>query len=135
MARWLVHWSDYGVAATICSEKRSGCPKEGDPFGNIMAIADGTWAYSTGVIITYLPDVDPSQVDLAADPHMTITFTEKALPGGCVGETEDPPCARLTISGKMTKVPPEHVNEAKKALFSKHPSMKTWPADHGYSPY
>jgi len=135
-ARWLVHWSDYGVASTVCSEVRTGCPEKGLPFGNIMSISDGTWQDSTGIIYTYLPDVDPSPVDLAANPHMTITFSERALPGGCLNEVaEDPPCTRVIISGMMTPVPDENRTQALNAMFSKHPQMESWPADHGFIPY
>jgi hypothetical protein len=135
-ARWLVYWSDYGIGATICSEQRPGCAEAGDPFGNVMAISDGFWNKSTGTIYTYLPEVDPSPTDLAANPSMSITFTEKALPGGCPGLTaEDPTCTRLVISGYMTKVPEAKANDAIAFLFDKHPDMKAWPAAHGWYPY
>lgn len=141
VARWLVRESDYGVASTLCSEVRDGCPVVGAPFGNIMSISDGDRSTSTGVIYTYLPDLDPSPADLKANPQMSITFTEKAVyglfgSGRCVFTAENPPCARLTVAGKMTKVPdgPEKTT-ALDYLYSRHPYMRLWPSDHGFSPY
>jgi len=135
-ARWLVYMSDYAVAATLCSDVRDACPKVGDPFGNIMAVADGNETVSTGVIYVYLPDLDPSPKDLEANPTISLTFSAKALGDGyCKGTAEDPTCTLLTIAGTMTKLPADdaQVVTAQSFLFAKHPEMKFWPASHGWS--
>jgi len=138
VARWLVYMSDYAVAGTLCSSVRDGCPKINDPFGNIMAVSGGNGTFSSGTIYTYLPEVDPSPTDLAANPVISMTFSEKALgdKGSCGDQTaENPPCARLTIAGKMTKVPDDKQDEAWSFLLAKHPEMNYWPASHGWSIY
>merc|ERR1712110_1320440 len=78
---------------------------------------------------------------ILADPRMTFTFSEQALgnKGSCISQNitaENPPCARLTIAGKLTQVP--QGPESKKALdylFSRHPDMKGWSAAHMFKPY
>ncbi len=45
---------------------------------------------------------------------------------------QDPTCAKLSISGEMQKVPSEQLDEAEELLFSRHPAMKDWPADHKF---
>lgn len=135
MARWLVHESDYAVASTTCSSVRMGCAFKGQATGDIMSISDGDGvADSTGIVYTYLPDLEPSAQDVAAEPSMTFTFSEKAL--GCNTTAEDPPCARLTIAGKLTQVPEGTLSKtAEKYLFSRHPQMKDWGSAHNFKAY
>lgn len=44
-------------------------------------------------------------------------------------DPQDPRCARLILSGKIKRIKPGTIEEdfAKKALFTRHPVMKTWP--------
>eukprot|EP00928_Gymnodinium_smaydae_P057857 TRINITY_DN41085_c0_g1_i1.p1 TRINITY_DN41085_c0_g1~~TRINITY_DN41085_c0_g1_i1.p1 ORF type:complete len:332 (+),score=46.69 TRINITY_DN41085_c0_g1_i1:21-1016(+) len=132
-ARWLVHESDYGVVAT-----HHGA---GGVFGNIISIADGDGPEdSTGVVYTYIPSLDATYKDLMANPNVTITWSEMALEngtsGGCKGSTaENPPCGRVTISGKLTKVPEANKSTALKYLFATHPIMKDWSQAHVFEPF
>merc|ERR1712007_92933 len=121
VARWLVHESDYAVSSTACSSVRLGCAFKGQPFGDIMSVSDGNGTeHSTGIVYTYLPGLDSASEDILADPRMTLTFSEKAL--GCNTTAEDPPCARLTIAGKLTPVPEgEHSETALQYLFARRP--------------
>ena len=98
------------------------------------SITDGNATHSTGVVYTYLPPEDAATQDILADPRMTLTFSEKAI--GCKSTAEDPPCARLTIAGKLTPVPEGPESElALNYLFSKHPEMKGWSGAHSFKPY
>mmetsp|Transcript_124674 Transcript_124674/g.248869 ORF Transcript_124674/g.248869 Transcript_124674/m.248869 type:complete len:210 (-) Transcript_124674:141-770(-) len=135
MARWLVHESDYAVASTTCSSVRMGCAFKGQATGDIMSLSDGDGvAHSTGIVYTYLPDLEDSAKDVAAEPAMTFTFSEKAL--GCNTTAEDPPCGRLTIAGKLTQVPEGTLSKtAEKYLFSRHPQMKAWGGAHNFKAY
>jgi hypothetical protein len=132
-ARWLVHESDYAVVTT--HHNGSGV------FGNIMSISDGNgYEDSTGVIYTYLPNLDATYADLMVDDRVALTFTEMALDGGksggCANSTaEDPPCGRLTISGRLTRVPAEHEATALQYLYARHPEMKAWGAEHDFHPF
>lgn len=139
-ARWLVHESDYGVVSTACAADHEGCAFKGQPFGDILSISDGDGDdHSTGIIYTFIPDIDDSTMDLIKNPWASITFSEKAIPGGCKkGDTaEDPPCARLTVSGKMSPVPKEVVPQAEEYLFARHPQMKEWSKmkSHAFRPW
>merc|ERR1719277_2365260 len=132
-ARWLVHESDYAVISTH---------HEGsDVFGNIVSISDGEGTeHSTGVVYTYLPDLDATYADLMANNSVALTFTEMALgggtSGGCANSTaENPPCGRLTITGRLTRVPKEHEATALKYLYARHPEMRSWGAQHHFMPF
>jgi len=132
-ARWLVHESDYVVIST----HHNGS----DVFGNIMSISDGNgYEDSTGVIYTYLPDLDATFADLMVDDRVALTFSEMALDGGrsggCLNSTaENPPCGRLTISGRLTLVPADHQATALRYLFARHPEMADWGKEHKFKAF
>jgi len=132
-ARWLVHESDYGVVSTHHGD--------GGVFGNIISISDGDGPEdSTGVIYTFLPDVDTSAQDLARNSSVAVTFSEMALVGGTSGgcrnsTAEDPPCGRVIVSGQLTRVPEAHEAEALRFLYARHPQMKSWGSAHNFQPY
>ena len=46
---------------------------------------------------------------------------------------QDPTCAKVSISGAMSPVPEEGLEEAEHLLFSRHPAMKTWPVGHHFT--
>ena len=66
--------------------------------------------------------------------NVTLSVTE-AMSTYCMEQSmdaENPVCARLTVLGKMVAVTNAVEKElAKKALFSRHPSMAKWPSSHG----
>ena len=50
-------------------------------------------------------------------------------------DPESPACTRVTLVGRFVKVTDEAEKEfALNALFSRHPAMVNWPADHGFYP-
>lgn len=55
--------------------------------------------------------------------------------GGCGPslDPEDPACARATLLGRMARVPEEGVGAAREAMFSRHPSMASWPESHSFT--
>lgn len=132
-ARWLVHESDYAVIST----HHSGA----DVFGNIMSISDGEgYEHSTGVIYTYLPDLDATYQDVMANSNVALTFTEMALAGGSSGgcahsTAENPPCGRLVVSGQLTRVPEDQEATALKYLYARHPEMEGWAKEHNFVPF
>jgi len=54
--------------------------------------------------------------------------------GTFLGDPENPPCARLVLSGSFVKLAANSTEEAtaKAALFERHPSFEHFPADHGF---
>lgn len=136
-ARWIVHNSTWGTLSTISTRKGL----EGRPFGNPNSIADGPTGASTGVPYFYVSGMDQSMIDIAKDKGVSLTLSEAALPGftSCAitssgsGDPENPPCARLVISGSFLNISgTEEAAIAERALFSRHPVMATWPSDHSW---
>jgi len=128
-ARWLVHESDYATVITHHNLK--------EVFGNIISVADGDGLlHSTGVVYTLLPGLDATAHDLTQDSRVSVTFTEKALPGStCEGTAEDPPCGRLTINGRLTEVPAANASAANRYLWARHPQAWLWNVTHSFKPY
>lgn len=140
-ARWMARSLTYGFLATTSTRSDGSTP--GDAFGNPYGIAevDGTpYVYGT--------DMDASFADVFASARgsrrASIALTEASLPGptlrackiahGSNGDPENPPCARLVLSGQMAKLAPNSTEEvrAKTALFARHPSYAQYPSGHGF---
>jgi hypothetical protein len=118
----------------------------GDAFGNPYSFAD-----VAGVPYFYASDLDASMVDLFgsanASKRASLSLSEAALGGTksylwkekCkigygLGDPENPPCARLVLSGTMSKVEPasSEGESGKAALLKKHPSFALYPGGHGF---
>merc|ERR550532_2013041 len=143
-ARWMVQSLDWGVLSTVST--RSAGTRVGDAFGNPNSFVDG----GNGVPYFYVSDMDASMIDAFtakdANPRVSLALSEAELTGtkrarpDCVigatpfGDPENPPCARLVLSGKLSKVKAGSQEEeaAKVALFTRHPSFKKYPADHNF---
>jgi len=143
-ARWMVSTLTYGFLATTST--RTAGSHVGDAFGNPYGVAD-----VDGVPYLYGTDMDASMTDLFvgadanASARCSFALSEgqlggAALPKACrvapgkPGDPENPPCARLVLSGVMSKVAANTTEEAaaKAALFDKHPSFANLPSGHGF---
>ena len=140
-ARWMVKTLTYTFLATTST--RTEGSKVGDAFGNPYGIAD-----VDGVPYLYGTNMDASFTDLFVGHNSsrgTLAFSEAtlsgdALPKACTpapgtnGDPENPPCARLVLSGVFSKVAANSTEEAaaKQALFARHPSYVNYPAEHGF---
>jgi len=127
------------------------------PFGNIYSFVDGTCDKSTGMPYLYLSDMDQSakdlkgstDVSLALSEASTLTHQDGKMPFGVqhtcsisasgIGDPENPPCARLVVTGKFIplhegedSVDDDELSFAKRSLFQRHPSMADWPDDHSF---
>merc|ERR1719453_1143322 len=87
-------------------------------------------------------------IDIASDNRVSLTLSDAALapsaaPGsGCVigkegsmsgGDPEWGACARLVLSGTLLNISgTDEEAIAKDVLFSRHPAMPGWPADHSW---
>merc|ERR1711933_277468 len=50
-----------------------------------------------------------------------------------IGDPENPPCARLVLSGNVKNVTKsDELSTAKAALFKKHPQFADYPPSHGF---
>jgi Pyridoxamine 5'-phosphate oxidase len=147
-ARWMVHSLDWGVLSTISS--RFTDQTAAVPFGNIYSFVDGTCDNSTGIPYIYGTYMDQSFQDSLLNTAVSFTLSEASLASVCggsnlpsckihgFGDPENPPCARLTLTGVLSVVlvgdsDDDEDNEfyfAQKALFQRHSSMENWPRNH-----
>ncbi|NWZ98759.1 CREG2 protein, partial [Nesospiza acunhae] len=105
---------------------------QGMPYGNCLLLSDGPVNNSTGIPFFYVTPKDNIVTDLLKNPMASLTLPE-ADGNFCrknVIDPEDPRCARLTLTGQMVTVPPEEVEFAKQAMFSRHPVVRKWPRSY-----
>lgn len=148
-ARWMVNTLNWGGLTTIST--RGTATSVGDPFGNPYSFAD-----VGGVPYVYASDLDASMEDAftadGANPVVAMTLSEAALgntvpdattnvtDGNCVigaseyADPENPPCARLVITGTIYKVADGSDEEtaAYAALSARHPYFDQLPDDHSF---
>lgn len=142
-ARWMVKSLTYGFLATISTRSRG--TTVGTAFANPYAFAD-----IGGVVYMYTSALEASMTDIfagngSATPHPrgSLALSEASDPGkplstckigGVLGDPEDPLCARLVLSGNVTRVAngTEEESKAKEALFERHPAFKNYPQDHHF---
>ncbi|XP_004471817.1 protein CREG2 [Dasypus novemcinctus] len=124
-ARFLAHANSWGCLATVSAQEKI----QGLPFGNCLPISDGPFSNSTGIPFFYVTLKNPAVADLMKEPMASLMLPESEGEF-CRKNTVDPEdarCARLTLTGQMAAVPPEEVEFAKQAMFSRHPVMRKWP--------
>jgi len=131
-ARWLVHGrtTPWGVLST------TSVHLEGTAFGNVQSHSDGPADKGTGRLFFYMTHLDASCTDIQRNPKASYTISENQMYcGGCFMDAEDPNCSKVILSGTMLPVTTNDMNLARAALFSRHPSMETWPKGHGWVMY
>ena len=70
----------------------------------MASFSDGPVGSSGGTPFFYLSKMDPTPNDIESDPRCSLSLSEAPL-GSCGGvDTENPTCARLTLSGKVCSV-------------------------------
>ncbi|XP_068643718.1 uncharacterized protein [Aristolochia californica] len=130
-ARWLAAENSWGMLSTISIEM------DGAPFANVVSYSDGAPGQGQGIPYFYLTTLDPTARDIEKDHRSSFAVSE--FPVGTCGtlDPEEPPCARLTLSGKLKMIPNDtsEADIAKNALFLKHPAMRGWPKDHNFQFY
>jgi len=143
-SRWMVQELTWGVLST--KSTRSDGTTVGSPFGNPYSIAD-----VGGVPYLYVSNLDASCTDLfgpGGNALATIALSEASLQasngsaampscrvGEGLGDPENPPCARLVLTGTMSQLNGTGSAEekaAKAALFDRHPYFKKLPSDHDF---
>lgn len=141
----------WGILSTISSRfsldpttQRLISPNSGGdpvPFGNVFSFADAPCGESSSDLYLYMTSMDQSSIDLESHQAVSLAISEANLNCGddaiaaCSVADNDPmnpPCARLIITGTLEILDGESGDIAKTALFSKHPTMGTWPKGHGF---
>ena len=130
-ARWLVHSSRWGTLGT------TSVHLFGAPFGSAISFSDGADDEATGRIFMYLTKMDAAAQDIAASSSSVASFTLTEMPLGVCKRVcaEDPTCARITLTGHVRVVNGTDTQLARDALFSRHPAMARWPAEHHFEFY
>eukprot|EP00931_Biecheleriopsis_adriatica_P044489 TRINITY_DN25445_c0_g1_i3.p1 TRINITY_DN25445_c0_g1~~TRINITY_DN25445_c0_g1_i3.p1 ORF type:complete len:336 (+),score=47.96 TRINITY_DN25445_c0_g1_i3:612-1619(+) len=144
-ARWMTKTLVWGTLTTLMQSDHDGSTITGAPFGNIQSFAE-----VDGVPYFYMMMGDPTADNAFGDdpdPRAALTLTEAELGNvitgsselpfmckiGHIGDPENPPCARLVLSGTLEKVTdPAELAAAKEALFKSHPQFETYLTSHGF---
>lgn len=121
-ARWLVQSGHWGTLSTATSDKRV----------NAEIVSFGE---TEGRLFFYLMG------ETSSDSSLTLSeaslYPEQFEGARCGNDAdtdpEDPRCAKLTITGKVSPcADDESCKIGKKALFTDHPAMANWPGGHGF---
>ncbi|NXK74823.1 CREG1 protein, partial [Amazona guildingii] len=132
MARFVLHACDWGALATLSAQEGL----RGYPFANIFSLSDGPPGplSGSGVPYFYLTELEISVQDLEINSNASLTVSLAQTPY-CKKHKYDPQnplCAHIIFSGNVVKVNDSEAGLAKKALFSRHPEMESWPKDHNW---
>ncbi|XP_027744106.1 protein CREG1 isoform X1 [Empidonax traillii] len=132
MARFVLHSCDWGALATLSAQEGL----RGRPFANIFSLSDGPPGPfgGSGVPYLYLTDMEISVQDLEVNSNASLTVSLAQTPY-CRRHRYDPQnplCAHIIFVGSIVKVNDSEAVLAKKALFSRHPEMESWPKDHNW---
>ncbi|XP_010565949.1 PREDICTED: protein CREG1, partial [Haliaeetus leucocephalus] len=132
MARFVLHNCDWGALATLSAQEGL----RGRPFANIFSLSDGPPGpfSGSGVPYLYLTDMEISVQDLEINSNASLTVSLAQTPY-CKKHRYDPQnplCAHIIFCGSIVKVNDSEAGLAKKALFSRHPEMESWPKDHNW---
>jgi len=130
-ARWLVHESNWTTAAT------TSVLYNGTAFANMMSTSDSkSFDTCDGTPFLYFASVSTIFADVAANPRVSLGFFEAGLNDamcvpGAVHDPEDPLCAKVHIVGDLKLI--NDTSAVEKYFYFRHPAMKNWPAEHGWS--
>merc|ERR1719162_1994464 len=108
-ARYMASTLTWGTLTTTSTRSEGSTP--GDAFGNPYSFAD-----IDGMPYIYASGLDASMIDIfgtnGTGGRVTLSLSEASIQptvrdcqiGTGLGDPENPPCARLVLSGEMTKV-------------------------------
>ncbi|XP_042533283.1 protein CREG1 isoform X2 [Dipodomys spectabilis] len=130
VARFVAHLCDWGSLGTLSTLEEV----RGRPFADVLSLSDGPPAAGRGVPYFYLSPMMLTAQNLQENPNATLMLS-LAQTSFCRKNGYDPQsplCVHIMLSGTVTKVSEAEMDFAKKSLFIRHPSMKTWPASHNW---
>merc|ERR1719266_2961293 len=103
LARYIVHYSDWGSLATMSARE----PTLGYPFTNTFSISDGPNVIkASGTPYFYFTDMEMSVHDVNNDNRVSLAMT-LAQGDYCKKQgldPQDPPCGRVILTGTTSKI-------------------------------
>lgn len=121
--------ADSRTTLTLCEAQLAGACSGTDPEVCLAPTCcahhlPACWQPSNAVPARQLVQALVCCVVLALWPSGSAPLSPHAL--------QDPTCAKISISGRLTPVKKGQLAEAEDLLFTRHPAMRDWPADHGF---
>jgi len=126
-ARWIVGQNLWTTISTNASARLG----QGKAWGNIRSVTDGECFFaSAGRPFFYLPNPDPTALDIKESNVISLSFSEASLPE-LVGEDgqicggndpEDPRCAKISLHGHAVPLEGSDIEYAMKSFGATHPS-------------
>ncbi len=126
-ARWIVGQNLWTTISTNASARLG----QGKAWGNIRSVTDGECFFaSAGRPFFYLPNPDPTALDIKESNIISLSFSEASLPelvgedGQICGGTdpEDPRCAKISLHGHAVPLEGSDIEYALKAFGATHPN-------------
>jgi len=123
-ARWLVSKSLWTTVSTTSVRLADV------GWGNIRSVVDGECLFtSKGLPVFYLPTPDPTNIDVASNNQIALSFSEAALPElvndeGSLCESSDPDaptCAKISLQGNAVPIQGAALERALIAFGITHP--------------
>ncbi|PSN58291.1 hypothetical protein C0J52_00163 [Blattella germanica] len=132
VARYIVHNSDWGVL----SYRSLHAQTMDYPIGAVLSVSDGPVNDSKGTPYFFVSKLEDVAQDIEVDPRCSLVMT-MAQGDYCKTHNLDPQfptCGQVWLVGNLEKVANGTEDEtfARKALFTRHPSMAHWPKDHHF---
>uniref|UniRef100_G1NNN9 Cellular repressor of E1A stimulateds 1 n=1 Tax=Meleagris gallopavo TaxID=9103 RepID=G1NNN9_MELGA len=113
MARFVLHNCDWGALATLSAQEGL----RGRPFANIFSISDG---------------ISVQDLEINSNASLTVSLAQTPYCKKHRYDPQNPLCAHIIFCGSIVKVNDSEAALAKKALFTRHPEMESWPKDHNW---
>ncbi|NWS68870.1 CREG2 protein, partial [Crotophaga sulcirostris] len=138
-ARYLARFFSWGFVFFFAAHGKI----QGMPYGNCLLLSDGPVNNSTGIPFFFVTPKDFFLADLLKNPVASF-FLPEADFFFCsyffsaffsfffknLIDPEDPRFFLLTLMVFFFTVPPEEVEFAKQAMFSRHPVVRKWPRSY-----
>jgi len=126
-ARWLLHETSWGYLTSSSNKV---------PFTDTFSFSDGAAENSTGRIFFYVmggfSDAFPEGMPAALTVSEAEIDSSRCNRKSPSLDPEDPRCAKLTLSGNLTKSSGADIAIGKAVLFARHPQMQHWPSSHHF---
>ncbi|XP_009584428.1 PREDICTED: protein CREG1 [Fulmarus glacialis] len=106
----------------------SGDPRKGDLKLRSMRVTSAMSYFSWWPMLLHLG----SKRRINSNASLTVSLAQTPYCKKHRYDPQNPLCAHIIFCGSIVKVNDSEAGLAKKALFSRHPEMESWPKDHNW---